>query len=74
MTPERWLQVEEIFQAALDLKPGEREQYVSQVCAGNLAFVERSRQRDDLRRLSHAPSLPPDQVITLESGVRTSVR
>jgi TolB-like protein/Tfp pilus assembly protein PilF len=33
MTPERWRQVEEIFQAALDLLPEERARYVSQVCA-----------------------------------------
>lgn len=33
MTPERWRQVEEIFQAALDLHPEERARYVSQVCA-----------------------------------------
>ncbi|HKR15588.1 MAG TPA: protein kinase [Pyrinomonadaceae bacterium] len=32
MTPERWRQVEEIFQAALDLHPDERARYVSQVC------------------------------------------
>ena len=32
MTPERWRQVEEIFQAALDLSPGERTRYVSEVC------------------------------------------
>ena len=33
MTPERWRQVEEIFQAALDLHPEERARYVSQICA-----------------------------------------
>ena len=33
MTPERWRQVEEIFQAALDLLPEERARYVSQACA-----------------------------------------
>ena len=33
MTPERWRQVEEIFQAALDLGPGERGRYVSEACA-----------------------------------------
>src|SRR4051812_32981933 len=32
MTPERWLQVEEIFQFALDIRPGEREQYLSSAC------------------------------------------
>src|SRR5215211_6036937 len=33
MTPERWRQVEEIFQAALDLLPEDRNRYVSDVCA-----------------------------------------
>src|SRR5215204_251461 len=33
MTPERWRQVEEIFQSALDLSPEERVLYVSNVCA-----------------------------------------
>jgi TolB-like protein/Tfp pilus assembly protein PilF/tRNA A-37 threonylcarbamoyl transferase component Bud32 len=33
MTPERWRQVEEIFQAALDLLPEDRIRYVSEVCA-----------------------------------------
>jgi TolB-like protein/Flp pilus assembly protein TadD len=32
MTPERWRQVEDIFQAALDLVPEERMRYVSEVC------------------------------------------
>jgi serine/threonine protein kinase/tetratricopeptide (TPR) repeat protein len=33
MTPEHWRQIEEIFQAALDLVPEERSRYVSQACA-----------------------------------------
>ena len=33
MTPERWRQVEEIFQAALDLLPEDRIRYVSEACA-----------------------------------------
>ena len=33
MTPERWKQVEDVFQTALDLAPDERERYVTQVCA-----------------------------------------
>lgn len=33
MTPEHWRQVEEIFQAALDLSPEERKQYVSEACS-----------------------------------------
>src|SRR5215813_3542849 len=35
MTPERWRQVEEIFQAALDLSPEDRTRYVSEVCASD---------------------------------------
>ncbi|HWF89682.1 MAG TPA: protein kinase, partial [Pyrinomonadaceae bacterium] len=35
MTPERWRQVEEIFQAALDLSPDDRDRYVSDVCAND---------------------------------------
>src|SRR5215212_611164 len=35
MTPDRWRQVEEIFQAALDLSPGDRTRYVSEVCAAD---------------------------------------
>src|SRR5690349_3557376 len=35
MTPERWRQVEEIFQAALDLAPEDRTRYVSDVCAAD---------------------------------------
>jgi serine/threonine protein kinase/tetratricopeptide (TPR) repeat protein len=38
MTPERWLKVEEVFQAALDLGPAERDQYVSQACADDEAL------------------------------------
>jgi serine/threonine protein kinase/tetratricopeptide (TPR) repeat protein len=36
MTPERWQQVESIFQAALDLVPAERGRYLSEVCADDL--------------------------------------
>jgi serine/threonine protein kinase len=38
MTPERWLQVEEIFQVALDLKPGERERYLSKACVDDASL------------------------------------
>ncbi|MFL6210167.1 MAG: protein kinase domain-containing protein [Pyrinomonadaceae bacterium] len=35
MSPERWQQVEEIFQTALDLAPDERAPYVAETCAGD---------------------------------------
>src|SRR5262245_33380201 len=33
MNQERWKQIDEIFQAALALTPGERERYLEQACA-----------------------------------------
>ena len=38
MTPERWRQVEEIFQAALDLTPEDRSRYVLEVCANDTSL------------------------------------
>src|SRR5215813_14329780 len=35
MTPERWQQVEEIFQTALDLPEAKRESYLCEACAGD---------------------------------------
>jgi hypothetical protein len=38
MTPERWQQVEAIFQAALDLQPEERDRYQADVCAHDVSL------------------------------------
>ena len=38
MTPERWQQVEAIFQAALDLVPEERSRYLAEVCADDVSL------------------------------------
>src|SRR5689334_19586257 len=35
MTPERWQRVDEIFQAALELKPEERSAFIENACSGN---------------------------------------
>jgi eukaryotic-like serine/threonine-protein kinase len=35
MSSERWRQIEEIFQAALDLMPGERARYIAAACEGD---------------------------------------
>ena len=35
MTSERWQQIEEIFQAAADCAPGDREAFLNQACAGD---------------------------------------
>lgn len=38
MTPERWQQVEQIFQAALNRTPEERSRFVSEACANDLTL------------------------------------
>src|SRR3954451_7439794 len=40
MTPERWKQVEEVFQTALDLQADERRRYIETACAGDEALLE----------------------------------
>ena len=35
MTPERWQQIEEVLQGALDRAPGERAAFLREVCAGD---------------------------------------
>lgn len=39
MTPERWRQVEEIFQTAMDLAPDDRPGYLSQACADDATLL-----------------------------------
>ncbi|MGH9968891.1 MAG: protein kinase domain-containing protein [Pyrinomonadaceae bacterium] len=38
MTPERWLQLKQIFQSALERNPAERSAFLSQACAGDPAL------------------------------------
>lgn len=35
MTPERWQQIEEVFQAALDIEPAQRESFLHRHCGGD---------------------------------------
>src|SRR5262245_15985399 len=45
MTPERWKQIEDIFQTALDLACEERDRYITKACAGD---DELKRQEETL--------------------------
>jgi eukaryotic-like serine/threonine-protein kinase len=54
MSPERWKQVEEVFQSALDLPEAERAGYISAACAGDeelgrqvVALVEQYEEAGD---------------------------
>ncbi|MGA9773785.1 MAG: 2-oxoglutarate and iron-dependent oxygenase domain-containing protein [Blastocatellia bacterium] len=50
MSPERWQQIEDIFQTALDLAPEERNPYVTKACAGD---ADLKRQAAKLDSSSH---------------------
>ncbi len=72
MTPERWQQVEEIFQAAVDLGPTERERYVSQACAADPSLkrdVEALLLQHDSAagQLSDRPSYGSTELSAIES-------
>ncbi|MEW6367323.1 MAG: protein kinase [Acidobacteriota bacterium] len=38
MTPERWLEIRELFRVAVELPPGRREQYLAEHCKGHPAL------------------------------------
>ena len=40
MTPERWRQIEELFQTAVDMPPSERPRYIRQASAGDETLFE----------------------------------
>ncbi|HJQ24402.1 MAG TPA: protein kinase [Blastocatellia bacterium] len=66
MTPERWKQVEEVFQAALDLAPEERARYVTSVCGGDESL--KSEVAALLTQYEHAGDLLT-QTLTVPGGL-----
>jgi serine/threonine protein kinase/tetratricopeptide (TPR) repeat protein len=76
MTPERWKQIKEIFNAALDHPVDEREAFLDQTCGGDLSLrqqVERlinsHEQAGDFiedRAAASQDSLPTDEAATVQ--------
>ncbi len=73
MTPERWRQVEEIFQAALDLVPNERARYVSEVCAADPSLKQQVEsllsQHESAGQLLEEPLYGSTELSVLDSFV-----
>jgi eukaryotic-like serine/threonine-protein kinase len=73
MTPERWRQVEEIFQAAVELLPEERARYVAQVCAEDTSLKHDVEsllsQHDSAGELLDQPFYGDTEFSVLESFV-----
>jgi serine/threonine protein kinase/Tol biopolymer transport system component len=78
MTPERWRQVKEIFNSAINYRPEEREVFISQACSGDealrseveslLASHERSGQFIDEPAFAVAAELLVDDKSELKPG------
>ncbi|MGH9937071.1 MAG: serine/threonine-protein kinase [Blastocatellia bacterium] len=76
MTPERWKQVEEIFNAALDRPVDERETFLAEVCGGDQPLRQQvehlincHQQAGDFiesRAAAFPDSLPQDDAVTLQ--------
>src|SRR5436190_12751045 len=71
MTPERWRQVEEIFQGALDVAPDERTRYVLAACGGDDVLCQDVqlllRQHDSAGELPDQPLYANTELGMLES-------
>ena len=73
MTPERWRQVEEIFQAAMDLAPDDRPRYLSEACADDTTLLRDVEallsQHDSAGELLEQPPYGNTEMVALESFV-----
>ena len=73
MTPERWRQVEEIFQAAVELLPEERARYIAQVCNNDITLKRDVEslllQHDSAGELLDQPFYGDTEFSVLESFV-----
>ncbi|HEX8921217.1 MAG TPA: serine/threonine-protein kinase [Pyrinomonadaceae bacterium] len=64
MTPERWQQVEDVLQAALDRPPQERAAYLDEVCAGDVELKDEANSlliaHDEAGDFIEQPALATD--------------
>ena len=73
MTPERWRQVEEIFQSALDLQPEARADFLAEACAADLSLKDHVEallsQHDSAGGLLEQPLYGTTELNALESFI-----
>src|SRR6266567_5961340 len=58
MTPERWQQVKQIFQSALERNPAERSAFLNQACADDAALRQKwlnDEKNSDKRLIPYIP-------------------
>ena len=72
MTPERWQQVEEVLQAALDRAPRERAAFLEVVCAGDAELQTEASSLvdayDSAADFIEEPAIAQDARVQFQSG------
>ncbi len=68
MTPERWREVEQVYQATMDREPQLRAAYLSQACGDD---QELRREVDSLLELNHSPALVDEPAWHAVAGLLT---
>src|SRR6185503_5635574 len=66
MSPERWQQLEDIFQTALDLAPDERNPYITKACAGD---ADLRRQVETLLTQYHETNNLLDETLSVHGDM-----
>jgi serine/threonine protein kinase len=73
MTPERWQQVEAVFQEALDLTPPERVSFLDHVCAGDVELRDEANSLitayDEAGAFIEQPAMAQDAHVLLGADV-----
>ncbi|HKQ99151.1 MAG TPA: protein kinase [Pyrinomonadaceae bacterium] len=72
MTPERWQQVEDVFQGALDRPPGERAAYLEEACAGDAELQSEAGSllsaHDEAGNFIEQPAIAQDARVLIGTG------
>src|SRR5213082_1071588 len=68
MTPERWREVDRVYQSTMDREPRLRAAFLSEACGGD---VELRREVDSLLELNHSPALVDEPAWHAVAGLLT---
>ena len=77
MTPERWQQVEEVLQAALDRPPHERASFLNEACSEDEALRQEASSLieayDEAGNFIEEPAIAHDAHILISSHQRSNI-
>ena len=72
MTPRRWQRVDHLFQAAVDLPPGDRAGYLREACRGDAALRREIQSlidsHDQAGRFIEGAAMPSAEVLATQAA------